>query len=119
MSPGGRLRQLVVEEDINGVTIVNFAHKKILDEQNIQQLGEELTSLVDGPRKILLNFQHLEYMSSAAIGKLTLLNKLVVAAKGKLRICSIGPTIFEIFKITRLNKVFDIHKDEQTALDRF
>ena len=119
MSTGGRLRQLVVEEDINGVTIVNFAHKKILDEQNIQQLGEELTSLVDGPRKILLNFQNVEYMSSAAIGKFTALLKLVTAAKGKMRICSIGPTITQIFKLLRLDKLFDIHKDEQTALDRF
>ena len=119
MSTGGRLRQVVVEEDINGVTIVNFAHKKILDEQNIQQLGEELTSLVDGPRKILLNFQHVEYLSSAAIGKLMAMNKLVTAAKAKLRMCSISPAIFEVFKITKLNKVFEIHKDEQAALDRF
>ena len=119
MSSGGRLRQLVVEEDINGVTIVNFANRKILDEQNIQQLGEELTSLVDGPRKILLNFQNVEYLSSAAIGKLMALHKLIAGVKAKLRLCSINPTLMEVFKITKLNKLLEIFKDEQAALDRF
>ncbi len=56
----GRRRRLVVEEDINGVTIVNFVDNKILDEANIQQLGEELFSLVNGPRKMLLNFSNVE-----------------------------------------------------------
>lgn len=119
MAPGGRLRQLVVEEDINGVTIVKFAHKKILDEQNIAQLGDELTGLVDGPRKMLLNFQNVDYLSSAALGKLISTHKAVVAAKGKIKFCCIQPTIFEVFKITGLHKLFEIHKDEQTALDKF
>jgi anti-sigma B factor antagonist len=91
----------------------------MLDEQNIAQLGEELTGLVDGPRKLLLNFQNVEYLSSAAIGKLLALNKAVVASKGMIKICCIGPTIFKIFEITRMHKVFEIHKDEQTALDKF
>lgn len=115
----GRRRRLIVEEDAGGVTIVNFVDKKILDEQNIQQLGEELASLVDGPRKILLNFANVEYLSSAALGKLITLQKNVASASGKLRLCRIHPQIFEVFKITRLNKLFDIHKDEQAALDGF
>ena len=115
----GRRRRLVVEEDINGVTIVNFVDKKILDEANIQQLGEELFSLVDGPRKILLNFSNVEYLSSAALGKLITTNKSVQAAGGKLRLCCIHPQIYEVFKITKLNKLFEIFKDEQTALDGF
>ena len=116
---GGRRRRLVVEEDLKGVTIVNFADKKILDEANIQQMGEEMFSLVDGPRKILLNFTNVEYLSSAALGQLITMNKSVAAAGGRLRLCCIHPQIFEVFKITKLNKLFDIQKDEQAALDGF
>jgi anti-sigma B factor antagonist len=118
MSHVGRRRRLVYE-DVNGVSIVNFVDKKILDEANIQQLGEELFSLVDGPRKILLNFSNVEYLSSAALGKLITMNKSVRAAGGQLRLCSIHPQIYEVFKITKLNKLFDIHKDEQSALEGF
>src|SRR3954451_12022480 len=112
-----RRRRLEVE-DIGDVTVVNFTDKKILDEQNIQIIGEQLFSLVDelGRRKILLNFGNVEYLSSAALGKFITLNKKVNAAGGRLILCNIDPQIYEVFEITKLNKLFNIKKDEQTAM---
>jgi anti-sigma B factor antagonist len=120
MSTQPRRRRLEVE-DIGDVTIVTFTDKKILDEQNIQIIGEQLFSLVDelGRRKLLLNFRNVEYLSSAALGKLITLNKKVNAAGGKLVLCNIDPQIYEVFEITGLNRIFDIHKEEQTALQSF
>jgi anti-sigma B factor antagonist len=85
MSSQPRRRRLEVE-DIGEVAVVNFTDKKILDEQNIQIIGEQLFSLVDdlGRRKILLNFSNVEYLSSAALGKFITLNKKVNAAGGRL-----------------------------------
>ena len=75
--PPRRRRLEVVEE--GDVTVVNFIDRKILDEQNIQKIGEDLFSLVDelGRKKILLNFGNVEYLSSAALGKFITLNKKV------------------------------------------
>ena len=115
-----RRRRLEVE-DIGDVTVVNFTDKKILDEQNIQIIGEQLFSLVDelGRRKLLLNFSNVEYLSSAALGKFITLNKKVNAASGKLVLCNIDPQIYEVFEITKLNKLFNIQKEEQAALQAF
>src|SRR6059058_5967028 len=90
MSSPTRRRRLEVEE-IGDVTVVNFVDRKILDEQNIQIIGEQLFSLVDedGRRKILLNFGNVEYLSSAALGKLITLNKKVNAVGGRLILCNI------------------------------
>ena len=57
MSAQPRRRRLEVEP-IGDVTVVNFVDRKILDEQNIQIIGEQLFSLVDeeGCKKMLLNF---------------------------------------------------------------
>jgi anti-sigma B factor antagonist len=120
MSTQPRRRRLEVE-DIGDVTVVNFTDKKILDEQNIQIIGEQLFSLVDelGRRKLLLNFGNVEYLSSAALGKFITLNKKVIAAGGKLVLCNIDPQIYEVFEITRLNKIFNIQKEEQAALQSF
>jgi anti-sigma B factor antagonist len=76
MSQPPRRRRLEVE-DIGDVTVVNFVDRRILDEQNIQVIGEQLFSLVDevGRRKILLNFGNVEFLSSAALGKLIALHK--------------------------------------------
>ena len=117
MSSQPRRRRLEVE-DIGEVTVVNFTDKKILDEQNIQIIGEQLFSLVDelGRRKILLNFGNVEYLSSAALGKLITLNKKVQGVKGKLVPCNIAPQIYEVFEITKLDKFFTIRKEEQAAL---
>ena len=115
-----RRRRLEVED--NGeITIVNFIDRKILDEQNIQKIGEDLFSLVDelGRKKILLNFSNVEYLSSAALGKFITLNKKVQASGGKLVMCNITEDIYEVFEITKLNKLFNIQKEEQTALQAF
>lgn len=115
-----RRRRLEVED--NGeITIVNFIDRKILDEQNIQKIGEDLFSLVDelGRKKILLNFSNVEYLSSAALGKFITLNKKVNTAGGKLVMCNITDDIYEVFEITRLNKLFNIQKDEQSGLQVF
>lgn len=105
-------------ETVGDVTIAGFLDKKILDESNIQSIGEELFGLVeeDGRKRIILDFANVEYLSSAALGKLITMDKKVNAAGGKLRLCSIRPDIYEIFAITRLNKLFDIHDTQEDAL---
>src|SRR5881394_3105649 len=117
MNTQPRRRRLEVE-DLGDVTVVNFTDKKILDEQNIQIIGEQLFSLVDelGRKKLLLNFGNVEYLSSAALGKLITLNKKVNAVGGKLILCNIDP---EVYEVTKLNKLFNIQKEEQAALQAF
>jgi len=113
-------RRLDIEE-INGVTIARFIDKKILDESNIQIIGNQLFGLIDtdGRKKIVLDFGNVEYLSSAALGKLITMEKKVKAAKGSMRLCNIRPDIYEVFVITRLNKLFDIRETQEQALEGF
>jgi anti-sigma B factor antagonist len=113
-------RRIDVEE-VNGVTIAKFTDKKILDETNIQLIGNQLFSLVDEDRrqKIVLDFSNVEYLSSAALGKLITLDKKVKAIGGKLRFCTIRADILEVFKITRLDKLFTIKDTQEKALEGF
>lgn len=105
-------------EEVSDVTIAKFIDKKILDEGNIQIIGTQLFGLVDedGRKKIILDFSNVEYLSSAALGKLITLDK---KAKGKLKLCSIRPDIYEVFAITRLNQLFDIAETQEAALEGF
>ena len=108
-------------EEINGVTVAKFTDKKILDEGNIQLIGNQLFSLVDEDRrqKIVLDFSNVEYLSSAALGKLITMDKKVKAISGKLRFCNIRSDILEVFKITRLDKLFQIRDNQEKALEGF
>ncbi|MBX9654498.1 STAS domain-containing protein [bacterium] len=108
-------------EEIGDVTVVRFVDRRILDEQNIQLIGDQLFALVDEDHrtKILLDFGSVEYLSSAALGKLLNLNKKVDKMQGQLRLCRIKPEILEVFQITRLDKVFSIYEDQGIALESF
>lgn len=120
MTPQTRRSRLEIE-DAGDVAVVNFKDKKILDEQNIQMIGDDLFRLVDEQqrRKIVLNFSNVEFLSSAALGKLITMNRKVQAVKGKLILCGISKEIREVFEITKLDKLFVIKGDEQTAIQEF
>lgn len=119
MSSGSH-RKLDIE-DIGDVCVARFMDKKILDETNIQIIGNQLFGLVDedGKQKVVLDFANVEYLSSAALGKLITMDKKVKAAKGKLRLCNVRPEIYEVFAITKLNKLFSMHETLDKALEGF
>lgn len=105
----------------SGVTVVHFADRKILDEMAIDEIGKELNKIADEHDKIkmLLNFDSVEHLSSAALGMLISLNTKVSSANGALKLSDISKQIFEVFKITRLNKLFDIHDTAEQAMSTF
>lgn len=113
-------RRVEVSE-IGDVTVVRFVDRKILDPANIQELGDELFGLVeeDNRKSLLLNFSRVEFLSSAALNKLIILDRKVRAQKGRLKLCDLRPEIQEVFMITKLNQLFDIREDEAEALAAF
>ena len=101
--------------------VVRFTDRKILEELSIEEIGEELSQLVEGAPaiKLLLSFESVEHLSSAALGMLIKLNKEVSEQGGQLKLSDIAPHIYEVFKITRLYRLFDIDGTAEQALSRF
>lgn len=104
----------------NDIGIVGFITSRILDQSNVQQLGEEFDSLVDEFHldKVVLNFDNVSYMSSAVMGKLVALLKKVKGAGGRLVLCNIEESIYEIFEIMRFDKMFEIAPNVDEAVDK-
>ena len=107
--------------EVGDVTVVRFRDHKIVEDINIQQLGQEMFRLieVDGRDKLLLNFSSVDFLSSAALGKLITLDKKMKAHGGTLKLTNIRPEIYEVFTITKLTRLFDIKDDEADALAAF
>lgn len=103
------------------VTVVRFLERKILDAASIQEMGEELFALVEkqNRKKLLLDFANVEFLSSAALNKLIVLDKKVKANGGRLKLCELKPEIREVFVITRLTQLFEINENESAALAAF
>ncbi len=107
--------------ETGGVSIVEFADRKILEELCIAEIQDTLLKLVAETPKIdlLLDFSNVDHLSSSALGTLITLNKAVEEAKGQLKLANITPQIYEVFKITRLNKLFRIYGTKAEALESF
>ena len=103
------------------VRLVEFTNSKILDEANITEIGATLNALIDESvsPKVLLDFQSVDHLSSAALGMLINVNNRIKQRNGQLRLASIKPQIFEVFVITKLNKLFRILPDRTEALKSF
>ena len=114
----GSTRRVEVDE-VGDVSVARFVDKKILDETNIQIIGNQLVALVDedARKKIVVDFSNVEYLSSAALSKLLILEKKAKAAGSTLRFCGLRPDIYQIFTLTKLNKLFDIYDSEEQALE--
>ncbi|MEM1355228.1 MAG: STAS domain-containing protein [Planctomycetota bacterium] len=112
--------RLVVDSS-GDVTVVGFLDRNILEEASIQQIGDEITDLIvaSSNPKILLNFDSVEHLSSAALGTLITINNKVKEKGGQLRLSNIDPQIYEVFVITKLNKLFQIHDNNEAALASF
>lgn len=103
------------------VRVVEFTNNRILDEANIAEIGASLASLVDEAMnpKLLLDFAAVDHLSSAALGMLINANKRIREKNGQLRLTNIKPQIFEVFVITKLNKLFKILPTREEAMASF
>jgi len=106
-------------KDEDGITVVEFIDRNILDEANIQQIGDEISAIIDDrdqPR-LVVSFANVEHLSSAALGTMITINNKIRQKNGDLRLADIDPQIYEVFVITKLNKLFNIHDSSQEALE--
>ncbi|MDD5459343.1 MAG: STAS domain-containing protein [Phycisphaerae bacterium] len=103
------------------VMVIGFTEERILEQKDIDVLSESLTAAVEKAdnQKIILDFGNVKFLSSAVLGVLIRITKKIYERGGKVRFCSIDPKIFEIFKITRLNKIFEIYPDMDSAQKSF
>lgn len=104
-----------------GIIFVEFVDRNILDEANIQQIGDEIGALIDAEAspKLVISFANVDHLSSAALGTLITIHNKMKAKQGQLRLSDIDPQIHEVFVITKLNKLFEIHDTSEHAAGSF
>lgn len=109
----------IAVENVENVAIVTLLGEKILEALDVQALGDSIMPLVERKDGInlMLDFSNVQFLSSSVLGLLIRISKKVYETGGQLRLCSIRDSIMEIFRITRLDKVFEIYPDREQALD--
>jgi anti-sigma B factor antagonist len=108
-------------ETIDGVTVASFADNEIVSEDVIHEVDEQLGEVAKGLSSgdVLLNFREVRLMSSTMLAVLLKFSRRVAALGGKVKLCCLDASLQEIFKITRFDRLFEIHSEEYLALDSF
>jgi len=73
----------------------------------------------EGMPKILCNFSNVEMVDYNGLSILAIAYKNITNQKGALKFCNVPPHIKELFKTARLDMVFEMFADEETALAGF
>lgn len=103
-------------------TVVEFRNPSLMDPIELEQVAQSLYRLVDAEdrRKIVLDFERVQYLSSQAIGIILTMNKKLSALSGsKLVLCGVGQKLMELIKITRLDKILTIKPSQREAVKVF
>jgi anti-sigma B factor antagonist len=103
--------RIIVEESVD-FAYIRLNDDEYLEDLQIRGLQEELLTLVDEvkERRFVIDFEKVTHMSSAFLGLLIRVLKRVKEQKSELELVNIRPEILKVFKITRLDKIFEIGK---------
>jgi anti-sigma B factor antagonist len=112
---------LIEVERSGQVTIVRFIARTIVEEKAIRMVGDELIRLLEkfGNKNMVLSFGEVKNLSSYILATLVKLQKKVKDAGGHLALCCIDPEVYQVFELTRLNRIFSIYPDEPSAMKSF
>ncbi len=102
----------------NEVTVLAFEGK--LDTLTSPDAQQQLTrSIEEGEKRFLVNFEKLDYISSAGLRVLLAAAKQLKGIDGELRICSLNEVVGEVFDISGFTTIFKVFGSEAEALDGF
>ncbi len=79
-----------------------------------------MTQLIDqGATKLVVNFEKLDYISSAGLRVLLATAKQLKGNSGELRVCSLNEVVQEVFDISGFTTILTVTKTEPEALKGF
>ena len=102
-----------------GVTVVDITGRITVGEGNVV-LREIVRDLAEkGKKAIVLNLGEVQYIDSSGIGELVKAHTTIRNQGGQLKLTNLNKRVHDLLEMTRLSAVFDIQKDETSAIKSF
>jgi len=112
---------LVSYESTAQVLTIYLTAAKILDLSGIEEIHAEVAGVLEKAEQpnVLLDLRMVKFMSSAALAMLLRIQKKCKELDLAVKVCNVSGDLKQVFQITRMDKVFDIHDDDSAALTAF
>lgn len=105
---------------LGDITIVEITERRLVDQAQLSRMGRRLNELIESleTAKVMIDFEQVESMSSAALGMLIEAHNTAEGKGGELHSANLEPQLRKMITMTKLHKVLNIHKTAKKALDR-
>jgi anti-anti-sigma factor len=106
-------------QQVEKFTVIEFQAQSLMDPVELEKIGTELYRLIDQEdrRRLILDFERVQYLSSQAIGiVMAMRKKLAALPHSKLVLCSVNPTLQQLLKITGLDKLLTVKPTQKEAV---
>jgi anti-anti-sigma factor len=101
----------------NGITTVSIRGR--MDAVTTPEIESRLTRLVDGGEKrLLVNMNELEYISSAGLRALLTAAKRLKGEQGEIAFTNLGGHVKEVFEISGFYSIFKVYDSMEAGLEQ-
>jgi anti-sigma B factor antagonist len=113
------VKMQIATRQADGITILDVSGRISVGEGNVMLRGI-VRDLVDkGRKRILLNLQEVNFVDSSGLGELVSIHTTLRKAGGQMKLVNPSTRVQELLQITSLTTVFDIQKNEASAIRSF
>jgi anti-sigma B factor antagonist len=104
---------------VEDVIVIDISGRITLGEGNVM-LREIVRDLSEkGTKRIVLNLGEVNYIDSSGVGELVKTHTTIRNRGGELKLVNLNKRVDDLLQMTKLSSVFDIQKDEVSALKSF
>jgi anti-anti-sigma factor len=98
----------IAEEHAADVTFVELRGR--IDSHSAEALADKLASLMEGGRtRLVIDLEHVDYISSAGFRVLLVAERHVEEANGKLALCNLSSEVQTLFELAAFTDLFEIY----------
>jgi len=103
--------------EVKDIHIVDIEGKVDINSSDIIETVGWLVNT--GKVNIIFNMENVDMVDYNGISILAIAYKSIINHKGKLRFLNVPPSAIELFKVVKLETVFEIYTDEEAAVNSF
>jgi anti-anti-sigma factor len=112
------LKPSLETREVDGILVAEFWECFRLDPAPVQELRTHYESHLKGPGRhdIVVDLSGVGFAGSAALGNFVALQRLARQNGGRIVFCNVDPTVFEVFRASKLEPLFEFAVDRPAAL---
>lgn len=100
---------------VGGKTVLKILESRFGADKAVGFKEEMTRHLKAGNRRVVLDLSKVDFIDSSGLGAILSVLKMI-GKEGELTICGLTEPVASMFKLTRMDRVFTIHKSVEIAI---